>query len=397
MQDPSSEDARAATMPALFSPFTLRDVTAKNRIMVSPMCQYRSDDGAPNDWHLVHLGQFAIGGAGIVFHEETAVSAEGRKTYHCAGLYDDAQALAYKRINAFLHDQGALAALQLGHSGRKASNAGALHDWRPLDGSDAAAGYPPWQGVSASNVAHEEGWPAPRAMTRAEIQNNIDAWVNATRLAVRADFDVLEIHGAHGYLIHQFLSPLANLRTDQYGGSRDNRMRFALEVTEAVRGAWPAERPLFFRVSCVDGKGGVWNMDDTVALAHELKRLNVDVVDCSSGGVSGETGMSLVPRVPGYHVEFAQRVRAETDLATVAVGLITEPEHAETILARGQADIIAMARELMLQPSWPVLAARALGVPDAWSVHPKDYAHRLRRREEIAKLNFASDGGAAGS
>lgn len=362
--------------------------------MVSPMCQYRSDDGGPNDWHLVHLGQFAIGGAGIVFHEETAVNREGRKTWQCAGLYDEEHVGAYSRINQFIHQQGATAALQLGHSGRKASNAGAMHDWRPLEESDKENGMPPWQSISASNIPNDKNWPAPRPMSKADINACIDDWVRATRMAAQADFDVLEIHGAHGYLIHQFLSPLSNCRSDEYGGSRENRMRFALEITEAVRAEWPASRPLFFRVSCVDGKGGVWNMDDTVQLAAALKNEGVDVIDCSSGGISGETAMSLVSRVPGYHVAFSERIRREVGIATIAVGLITEAPQAETILQNGQSDIIAMARELMAQPGWPVQAARQLGVDDPWRIHPDDYAHRLRRREQIAATTMAEMGDA---
>ncbi|MGB7298757.1 MAG: NADH:flavin oxidoreductase/NADH oxidase [Burkholderiaceae bacterium] len=372
--------------PKLFSPIQLRNVQVKNRIMVSPMCQYRSDDqGGPGDWHLVHLGQFAIGGAGLIFHEETAVSAEGRKTWHCAGLYHDEHTAAYRRINQFLHSHGATAAIQLGHSGRKGSNAGAMLDWRPLLETDAVNGTPPWQCYSASNIPHESGWPAPAPMTTAQITSCIDDWVIATRRAEDADFDILEIHAAHGYLIHQFLSPLSNQRTDQYGGSRSNRMRFALELCEAVRAAWPAHKPLFVRVSCVDGQGGVWNMDDTVALAIELKAVGVDVIDCSSGGIIGSTDMPRVIRTPGFHLPFASRVRTEADIPVIAVGMITEARQAENILQQEQADIIAMAHELMADPGWPLRAARRLGLSDPWAVQPPDYAFRLRRRAEQAQ------------
>lgn len=374
--------------PLLFEPLSIRDIRSKNRIMVSPMCQYRSVEGGPVDWHLVHLGQFAIGGAGIVFHEETAISRDGRKTWHCAGLYEAAHVEAYKRINQFIAQQGAVAAIQLGHAGRKGSNAGAMFDWRPLDASDAQHGMPPWQTLSSSDIANESHWPAPQPMTVAQINECIDDWVQATQMADAAEFDLLEIHGAHGYLIHQFLSPLANHRTDQYGGSLENRMRFALEITEAVRHAWPASKPLFFRMSCVDGLGGVWNLDDSVRLAIELKNIGVDVIDCSSGGISGNTDMKQLQRVPGYHLEFSNRIRREVGIETVAVGLITEAAQAESILVNGQADIVAMARELMAQPGWPLQAARQLSLEDPWATQPDDYAFRLRRRHEVAQLTL---------
>lgn len=356
------------------------------------MCQYRSVDGGPTDWHLVHLGQFAIGGAGLVFHEETAISPDARKTYHCAGLYTQEHVDSYRRINDFIHQQGSAAAMQLGHAGRKGSNAGAMHNWKPLDDDDAANGHAPWNCFSASAIENESGWPKPVPMSQTDINNCIDDWINATRLSAQADFDLLEIHGAHGYLIHQFLSPLSNQRTDKYGGSLENRMRFALEITEAVRAAWPCDKPLAFRISSVDGKGGVWNLDDTIALARELKALGVDVIDCSSGGMSGETGMSLVPRVPGYHLPYSEAVRNQVQIPTIAVGLITDPEQAEQILSTGQADIIAMARELMAQPGWPLKAAVELGLNDPWHVQPPDYAHRLRRREDIARLTIKEHG-----
>lgn len=382
------------TTPRLFTPIQLRDLTLKNRIMVSPMCQYRSTDGGPCDWHLVHLGQFAIGGAGLVFHEETSVSPEGRKSYHCAGLYSDEHTQAYRRINDFIHEQGAACAIQLGHAGRKGSTAGAMSGFRSLIPDDAAGGEAPWETVSASALPNDDASPPPRPMTKADIADCLDEWRLATRRSAQADFDLLEIHGAHGYLIHQFLSPVSNQRTDEYGGSLENRMRFALELVEAVRSEWPDEKPLSFRVSSVDGGGGVWDINDTIVLCKELKELGVDVIDCSSGGMRGETGMSLVPRVPGYHLPYSEALKAAIPLPVIAVGLITEAAQAEQILANEQADIIAMARELMAQPGWPLLAARELGLEDPWSVQPPDYAHRLRRRDEVAKLTLTHDGNA---
>jgi 2,4-dienoyl-CoA reductase-like NADH-dependent reductase (Old Yellow Enzyme family) len=373
--------------PQLFTPITLRGITARNRVMVSPMCQYASLDGGPGDWQLVHLGKFAMAGAGIVFGEETAIEARGRKTYQCAGLYNDEHVTAYRRITDFIKAQGAVPAIQLGHSGRKASCAGATEDWRPLNDADAARGEPPWQGISASPLALGAR-PVPKALDQDDIQQHLAAWSIATQRAVDAGYDILEIHGAHGYLIHQFLSPVTNQRNDAYGGDRQGRMRLALEITETVRKAWPEDKPLFFRVSCGDGEGGYWDIDDTVVLAGELKARGVDVIDCSSGGITGPSKMPLLARVPGYHVEFAQRVRAEVQLPTVAVGLITAARQAEDILQRQQADIIALARELLYNPNWPLHAARELGVGNYLDLLPYEYAFRLQRRIEIANMEI---------
>lgn len=382
--------------PLLFTPITLRGVTSRNRIMASPMCQYASIDGGPTDWHLIHLGRSALGGAGIVFHEESAVEPRGRKSHHCAGLYNDAHARAYRRINESLVSLGAVPAIQLGHSGRRASTHGAMEGWRPLTEADAAHGLAPWRAISPSALPAGDDWPTPKEMDRDDIRAVVAAWAEAARRGVDAGFEVCEVHGAHGYLIHQFLSPVSNRRNDAHGGDRAGRMRFALEVAEAVRAAWPDDKPLFFRVSCVDGKGGVWDIADTVTLAAELKERGVDVVDCSSGGINGPTAMALVPRMPGYHVAFAERVRHEVDIATVAGGLITGPDQAEAILQAGQADLIAMARELMYHADWPVHAARALGVADYLDLFPDAYAFRLKRRDEVARLTAGAEDETAG-
>ena len=380
-------------IPLLFQPLPLRGVVARNRIMVSPMCQYRSDDGAPNDWHLVHLGRFAVGGAGIVFGDETAVEARGRKTYSCAGIWDDKHIPAYRRITDFIKSQGGLPAIQLGHSGNKASSermpGGA---WRPLTEADAANGKPPWEGISASAVAMDDEHAAPREMDRDDIRAVQDSFVEAVRRSMDAGFDIVEIHGAHGYLIHQFLSPLTNHRTDAYGGDREGRMRFALEITERVRAVWPSDRPLFFRVSSIDGRGGKWGFHDTLALAAALKERGVDVIDCSSGGIQGDTAMPVVPWVSGHHVPYASRIRRDTGLMTAAVGMITDPHQAEGILKGGHADIVALARELLAHGDWPAHAARELGLEDPFGLLPAAYANRLRRRERARahKLNQVS-------
>jgi 2,4-dienoyl-CoA reductase-like NADH-dependent reductase (Old Yellow Enzyme family) len=375
--------------PLLFQPVTLRGVTARNRIVVSPMCQYMSEDGAPGDWHLAHLGKFAMGGAGIVFGEETAVERRGRKTHRCAGLYDDSHIKSYRRINDFLRSQNAVPAIQLGHSGRKGSSRLPWEGFAALTGEDAAAGRPPWQPISSSPIPSSATAAVPHEMDEADIATLLDSWREATLRAVDAGFDICEVHGAHGYLLHQFLSPVVNRRNDAYGGDLNGRMRLALEIVETVRATWPKDRPLFFRVSAMDGKGGRWDLDDTVALAKALKEREVDVVDCSSGGIEGPATMTLVPRVPGYQVPFAERVRREAGIATMAVGLITEPAQAEAILATGKADLIALARQLMFDPSWPMHAAKALGMTDYLDLLPPSYKWWLKRREEIVALTRA--------
>jgi len=374
-------------LPLLLQPIGLRGVTARNRIVVSPMCQYESRDGGPTDWHLVTLGKYAIGGAGIVFTEETAVEARGRKTYECAGIYNDAHVAAYRRITDFLRGQGAVPAIQLGHAGRRASSDLPWTEFKPLTTADAARGLPPWTGVSSSAIAApREGSDVPVALSIDDIRVMVGTWREAAQRSVDAGFDICEIHGAHGYLIHQFLSPLANTRNDAYGGDLAGRMRFALEVLEAVRAVWPNDRPLFFRCSATDGAQGAWTMDDTLVLARELKARGVDVITCSSGGIGGPINTALVPRVPGYHVPYAERVRREVGIKTVAVGLITEARHAEQILEAGQADLIALARELLYDPHWPVHAAKDLGIADYLDTLPRGLSYWLKRRDQARRL-----------
>lgn len=377
----------AANMPLLFTPLPMAGLVARNRVVVSPMCQYSSAQGGPTDWHLVHLGKFALGGAGIVFCEETAVEERARKTYGCAGIYDERHVPMYRRITGFLRDNGAIPAMQLGHSGRKASCGPPWTNFQPLTADDARAGRAPWRGVSASAIPPRPDAPAPVELDGAAIRSVVAAWREAALRTLDAGFDILEIHGAHGYLIHQFLSPLANQRSDGYGGDLAGRMRFALEVTESVRAVWPADKPLFFRVSAVDGDGGAWNMDDTVTLARSLKARGVDVVTCSSGGINGPLNMAIVPRAPGYQVPYAARVRREAGMMTCAVGLITEAQQAEDVLQQEQADLVALAREFLYNPNWPVHAARQLGVADHLDLLPPAYAWWLKRREKIRELS----------
>jgi 2,4-dienoyl-CoA reductase-like NADH-dependent reductase (Old Yellow Enzyme family) len=370
-----------ATTPLLFTPLTLRSVTTRNRIVVSPMCQYRSVDGGPVDWHLVYWGRFAIGGAGIVFSEETAVEPRGRKTHDCAGLYDDAHVRDYRRINDFITAMGAIPAIQLGHAGRRGSTHGALQGWKPLTAADAADGLPPWPAIAPSPMGETPASPIPTAMDRDDIRAQIETWRVAALRAADAGFKICEIHGAHGYLIHQFLSPQSNTRNDGYGGTLDGRMRFALELTEAMRAAWPQDLPLFFRVSAVEGRGGVWGMPDTTALTRALVDRGVDVIDCSAGGIGGTNGLAELPRVPGMQAGFSSQLRRDVGIPTMAVGMITDALHAEALLQEGHADLIALARAFMDDPNWPLHAAERLGLPGALEVVPLSDSARLRQRE----------------
>ncbi|MBV7484209.1 NADH:flavin oxidoreductase/NADH oxidase [Bordetella sp. BOR01] len=391
---PTAESAGVRrSPPLLFTPIALRSITLRNRIVASPMCQYQSINGGPGAWQMVNFGKFAVGGAAVVFGEETAIEPHGRKTYACAGLWNDDHVLAYRRINDFIREQGAVPAVQLGHSGGKGSCHGALHDWAPLTTESGDAGMPPWTCMVPSRREPPPPWPRQQEMDRSDIQRHVGQWREATARAVDAGYQILEIHGAHGYIIHQFLSPVTNRRQDAYGGSRENRMRFALEVAEAVRAAWPKELPLFFRISAVDGRGGIWNMDDSIALAAALKDRGVDVIDCSSGGIAGNSAMPVVRRVPGYQVPFSQAVRRATGCPTMAVGLITEAEQAEAILQAGQSDLVALARELIWNPNWPVHAAVRMMGQNAYQLLPPEQSVRLIRREVIAALPLNSGGG----
>ena len=376
---------RDEDLPLLFTPITLQSVTTRNRIVASPMCQYASEDGGPNDWQLAHLGRLAIGGCGIVFGEETAVEARGRKTYTCAGIWDDKHIPAYRRLNDFLRLYDAVPAIQLGHSGRKGSCHDAIKDWVPLSEADAADGMPPWRAIAPSAIPQTPDHPVPKAMDEADIADVIEAFAAAARRSDAAGYDIVEIHAAHGYLLHQFLSPITNKRNDGYGGTRENRMRFPLEVARAVRAAWPSDKPLFYRISAVDGQGGMWNIEDSIAFARALKDEGVDVIDCSSGGIVGSASMSTVPRLPGFQVPFSERVKKEAGIATMAVGLITEAEQAERVLRNGEADLIAIARELMWYADWPAHAAKELGIEDHRFM-PERYAHRLRLRDAQARM-----------
>lgn len=374
-------------VPNLFRSMTLRGVTIRNRIVISPMCQYTAHDGHLEDWHLVHLGRFATGGAGIVFTEATAVQKAGRITHGCSGLWTDSQIPGHSRIAQFALRHGAVPAIQLAHAGRKAGIQRPWFGGGPLTQDDAARGDMAWQTVGPSPVPVAEGWQVPQELTIAEITELVEDFATAARRALAAGYRIAEVHGAHGYLIHSFLSPLSNRRTDKYGGDRSGRMRLALEVTEAVRETWPDDLPLFFRTSAIDGSLGGWTLEDTVALARELKALGVDVVDCSSGGIAGPaTAAGGAKRMPGYQVPFSERVRKDVSITTMAVGLITHPEQAEAILAESRADLIAIGREALVDPFWPLHAAIALGHDAEFSMWPEQYGWWLARRQETSEF-----------
>jgi 2,4-dienoyl-CoA reductase-like NADH-dependent reductase (Old Yellow Enzyme family) len=345
-------------MVKLFEPLTLRGVTLKNRIVVSPMCQYSAQDGFANDWHLVHLGSRAVGGAALIIQEATSVSPEGRISPEDLGLWKDEQVPMLRRINDFIAAQGSVPGVQLAHAGRKAST------YRPWSGAGAVPeAQGGWPVVGPSALAFADDYPHPTALDAAGIAKVVADFGAATRRALAAGFKVIELHAAHGYLLHAFLSPLSNQRTDDYGGSFENRIRLLLEVVAATRAEWPGELPLIVRLSATDWTEGGWNADESVQLAALLKTRGVDVIDCSTGG---NVPKAPIPVGPGYQVQFAERIRQEAEILTGAVGLITTPAEAEAILANGQADLVLLAREFLREPYFPLAAAQELGVEMEW-------------------------------
>jgi len=374
-------------MSELFSPFTLRGVTFKNRTVVAPMCQYSSQYGFANDWHLVHLGRFALGGFGLVILEATGVVPEGRISYGDLGLWTDAHIPALKRIVDFLHSQGAKAGIQLAHAGRKASTPvwwrGGFNE---TEAEKLEYAFEDWTPVAPSALRHTESNPEfklPIALDRAGMDRVRDGFASAARRAAEAGFDTVEIHAAHGYLLNQFLSPLANKRNDEYGGPRENRMRFPLEVIEAVRAAWPADKPLMVRISASDNHPEGWKVEDSIAFAREAKARGVDLIDCSSGGFEGG---ALSP-APLYQVPFAEAVRDGADIATMAVGLIDDPADAEKIVAENDADMVALARGALEDPNWAVHAQNELDLKDSQYGHwPKQAALRIRDKDRTLRL-----------
>lgn len=366
------------TAPLLFTPMTIRGVTLKNRVVVAPMHQYAAVRGFATDWHLMNAGRYAAGGAGLVMMESTKVERRGCGTVGDLGLWEDAHIPGLARCVEFIRAQGAVAGIQLGHSGRKARRFRPWEGGRPLVEDAAVEDWAGWELVAPSAVNSPESDPVPRGLTRAEVQALVGTWAAAAARADRAGFEMLEIHAAHGYLIHQFLSPFSNLRNDDYGGSERGRMRFCLEVVEAIRAVWPADKPLFLRLSVEDDAG--WDTAASVRLAALVGPLGVDVVDCSSGGMRGAPVVSAGPISYGYQVPYAARLRREAGVMTMAVGLIVHADQAEGILQRGEADLVALARELLYNPNWPMDAAQKLGADPDFALVPPAQSYWLEKR-----------------
>ena len=356
---PRARDAN----PHLFRPITFRSVTAKNRIMMSPMCQYCAVSGLPDDWHFQHLAARAVGGTGIVFTEATHVEARGRITRHCLGLWNEAQRDAFARIAAFVKAQGAVAAIQIAHAGRKASTAVPWEGGKPLAREQGA-----WEVIGPSPLPFAPDFAVPVEMDRQTIDGTLALFAASTRRAREAGFQLLEVHAAHGYLLHSFLSPISNRRTDDYGGSFDNRIRLLMETIDAVRSEWPEALPLFVRISCTDWVEGGWDIDDSIRLAEVVKAGGkVDLIDCSSGGLDPR---QKIPLYPGYQLSFAESIKRRAGIATAAVGLIHSPDLAEHIVGNQQADLVVLGRALLAEPYWPLRAAKALHGEAPW---PRQY------------------------
>jgi 2,4-dienoyl-CoA reductase-like NADH-dependent reductase (Old Yellow Enzyme family) len=369
--------------PYLFSPLSIGSVTLSNRIVVSPMCEYSSEDGFASDWHLVHLGSRAVGGAGLVFTEATAVTPEGRISPQDLGLWKDEHVEPLARIVSFLHAQGSHAGIQLAHAGRKAST------WRPWDGEGMV---PPEKGgwtkvVAPSAVPFARNYPQPQELDRAGIAAICDAFCEAAVRADRAGFDVIEIHSAHGYLLHEFLSPLSNHRRDEYGGSFENRVRLLLEIVGGVREVWPGERPLFVRISATDWSEGGWDLPQSIELAKLLRKEGVHVLDVSSGG----NVVAPIPVGPGYQTPFSEAIRREAGILTGTVGMITDPAQASHVLRTGQADLVFIARELLRDPYWPLHAAEQLGETVSWPAQYLRAAHRSTPPRSPVEVGGDSD------
>jgi len=367
-------------LPLLFTPKTVRGVTFPNRTVLAPMVHYRARDGFCGTFHTVHLGKYAQGRFGLVFTEAAAVEERGSVAEFDLGIWKDEHIDAYKALVSFIKEEGSVAGIQLAHAGRKAGMQTAMEGNGPLSAEDKARGRKSWQPVGPTTTPISSDWITPHQLSTSEITGIVDAFAASARRSVKAGFQVVEIHGAHGYLIASFLSPVSNTRNDGYGGDIKGRMRIALEVTEAVRAAIPDDMPLFFRVSSVDGTAEGWQMDDTVVLARELKARGVDVLDCSSGGLTGSATAAPVSRSPGFQVPFAARAKAEAGIATMAVGLILEGAQAEAILQAGEADFIAVGRQAQFNPNLPLHWAHELGLNRKFELWGQEYGWWLQKR-----------------
>lgn len=354
------------------------------------MSQYRAVDGYANDWHLVHLGRFALGGAGLVFAEATAVTKDGRRTHGDLGLWDDAQIDELRRVTQFIEAEGAVPGIQLGHAGRKASERRPWHGETPVDEDDRSErNEGPWEAIAPSPIPYADGWPAPREMTEAEIIDTIEAFGQAARRSAAAGFKVIEVYAAHGFLVHQFLSPIANQRTDRWGGSAENRRRFGIEVAHSIRRHWPEDLPLLFRLSATDWVDGGIEVSDTVETAKALQAAGVDMIDCSTGGVGGKERPRRMVIEQGFQVPFSSQVRAQADIATMAVGFLWDTDVVAAVIDDGHADMVAMARELLDDPNWPLHAAAALDVDLNHELWPIEAGWWLMKRDRLlAKLGL---------
>ncbi|WP_338549353.1 NADH:flavin oxidoreductase/NADH oxidase [Roseovarius phycicola] len=371
-------------MPSLFSPFQLRDVTFKNRIAVSPMSQYRAKEGLANDWHMVHLGRFALGGAALIYAEATAVTKDGRRTHGDLGLWTDEQADSLAPVTRFIEAEGAVPGVQLAHAGRKASERRPWHGETPVDADDnLARGETPWRVIGPSNIPYATGWNIPHEMTEADIENVIDAFGQAARRAQAAGFRVIEVYAAHGFLIHQFLSPIANKRSDRWGGKPENRRRLAIEIARAIRLEWKDNLPLVFRLSATDYLNGGIEIEDTIETAKALKAEGVDMIDCSTGGIGGKTRPKRMVIEQGFQVQYAEAVRSCADIASMAVGFLWDADMCETIIREERADMVALARELLDDPNWPLHAAAALGLDKDRAMWPVEAGWWLTRRDRV--------------
>jgi len=386
------------SLPRLFSPYQIRDTILPNRLVLAPMMQYRSKDGFASDWHLVHFGKFALGGFGTVMTEVVSVEPLGRITHGDLGIWSDDHIAPLKRCTDFIHSQGALAAIQIGHAGRKASTQRAWEGGGPLNDEDAARGEAGWDIVGPTDLAFAEGHPVPKMLSESDIADLLIKFGESARRADQAGFDVIEIHGAHGYLISSFLSPVTNTRTDGYGGDLKGRMRFAIEVAHVMRKNWPAGKPLFFRISVDDGTGpGGWGVADTLTFAPLLKAAGVDIIDCSSGGISGSATLQNTSRGPGYQVSYADAVKNQAHVASMAVGLILSPEQAEEVLQSDKADLIAIGRQGLYDPFWPLHAMQSLRPDPDFNFWEAPSGWWLQRRAAaLAKLDILPSGERAG-
>lgn len=375
--------------PLLWRPLQVRGLCLRNRIVISPMMQHASSDGLANAWHLVHLGKFALGGAGLIFTESTAVSPTGRIGADDVGLWSDEQALAWKPVVDFVHANGSAIGVQLGHAGRKAGSKALWHGGEALTPQEMAAVDPRWVRQGPSAIAAGEGWSVPQAMDAEAIDAVVADFVGAARRAQAAGFDAIELHFGHGYLVASFLSPVSNQRTDAYGGGLDGRMRLALRIAREVRAVLPDDMPLWCRLSVVDGAVGGWGVDDSIALAAALQATGVDVIDCSSGGLTEQTRALPVPRGLGFQVPFSDAIRSATGAMTQAVGMIVEPTQAESILRSGQADLVAIGRQALADPYWPLHAQSVLAGDPAFADWPQRHGVWLAKRQPVLDREMA--------